>query len=240
MHNVKTEQETAAFWDLHPCDGQAGFAARAAVRSNKLPWLAAELTAIARRHPFVVEIGCGQGTDCFAMCAQMADGGGYIALDRSPGSIRSAQSALKDASLRVIPTFVIGDAMRLPFHAGTVECFYSMGVLHHASDTQQGIDEIHRSLKPGGIAYIFLYRSSAIKVSSALLIRRFQAAFGVSLLPLASMLGDNTALGTMLHECFGVPVLRAYSQREARDLFSAFSDASVEQRHEFWLIRATK
>jgi len=240
MRELTTEQATAAFWDSHPCDGQASYAARAAVRARKHPWLIGELEKIAARHTRVVEIGCGQGTDCFSICSKMPNGGSYIALDRSPGSIRSARSSLRGVSLNVTPTFVVGDAMQVPFADDTVECIYSMGVLHHASDTGRGVEELHRVMSPAGVAHVALYRSNAVKVAAALLLRRIQSAIGVSFLPLAAMLGENTGLGTMVHECFGVPVLRAYSRREIEILFSRFSGVKIEQRKEFWLVRAVK
>ena len=240
MRELTTEQATAAFWDSHPCDGQVSYAARAVVRARKHPWLTGELARIAERHTHIVEIGCGQATDCFSICSQMSAGGSYIAFDRSPGSIRSAQSSLPGASLRVVPTFLVGDAMQLPFAEASVECIYSMGVLHHASDTGRGVEELHRVMRTAGVAHVALYRSSAIKVAAALLLRRIQSATGLSFLPVAALLGENTGLGTMLHECFGVPILRAYSRREIEILFSSFSAVEIEQRKEFWLVRAVK
>jgi ubiquinone/menaquinone biosynthesis C-methylase UbiE len=240
MRELKIESATTAFWDAYPCDGQNSHAARAAVRAKKHPWLGDELAWIAARHSNIVEVGCGQGTDCLAICEQMAVGGSYIAVDRSQGSIRSARSAAESSDLNVAPTFVIGDALRLPFEDGAVDCVYSMGVLHHTSDTEQGVREVHRALITGGRAYVALYRANAIKVASAVLLRRLQSASGISFLPLASLLGANTSLGTMLQECFGVPILRSYLKAEIEDLFSAFSDVSAIQRNEFWMVRAVK
>src|SRR4029077_18766140 len=90
------------------------------------------------------------------------------------------------------------------------------------------------------VAYVVLYRAAAVKISAALLLRRIQAAIGISFLPLASILGDNTSLGTMVQECFGVPVLRAYSRSGIEELFSGFPVITLEQRNEFWLVRAEK
>jgi hypothetical protein len=56
MLELTTEHATAAFWDRYPCDGQDTLTARARVRANKHPWLAAQLNQIAEQHARIVEI----------------------------------------------------------------------------------------------------------------------------------------------------------------------------------------
>ena len=41
--------------------------------------------------------------------------------------------------------------MALPFDSDSLECVYSMGVLHHVSDTARAVAEVYRILKPGGV-----------------------------------------------------------------------------------------
>ncbi|MBW1712193.1 MAG: class I SAM-dependent methyltransferase, partial [Deltaproteobacteria bacterium] len=49
------------------------------------------------------------------------------------------------------------DAQKLPLKTGSIDRVYSMGVLHHLPDTNLGLAEAHRVLKPGGSALISLY-----------------------------------------------------------------------------------
>ena len=51
-------------------------------------------------------------------------------------------------------TDVIGDAHHLPFKEGSFEAVVCSEMLEHADDPQKVISEIHRVLKPGGLAVL--------------------------------------------------------------------------------------
>jgi len=53
------------------------------------------------------------------------------------------------------------DVEVLSFPDGTFDVVYSSGVLHHTPGTQEAIDEIHRALRPGGLAIIGLYHKNS-------------------------------------------------------------------------------
>jgi ubiquinone/menaquinone biosynthesis C-methylase UbiE len=55
----------------------------------------------------------------------------------------------------------VADAEALPFADGSFDLVYSHGVLHHTPDTQRAINEVHRVLKPGGVAMVMLYHKSS-------------------------------------------------------------------------------
>jgi ubiquinone/menaquinone biosynthesis C-methylase UbiE len=55
-----------------------------------------------------------------------------------------------------------GDARYLPINSSSIDFVYSSGVLHHSENISQSILEVHRVLKPGGVAYIGLYSKSSI------------------------------------------------------------------------------
>ena len=56
-------EETRAFWNASPCNGQDDLAKRLPFRYQKEPWLRGVLREIAKNHAQIHEVGCGQGTD---------------------------------------------------------------------------------------------------------------------------------------------------------------------------------
>lgn len=222
------------FWNETPCDGHATYQQRAQFRYGKEPWLPAILQRVAASHRHVLEVGCGQGTDGVTLCLMLPPDGSYIGVDMSEASLANAAAAAGEVrrQLRVQPEFRLVNAERLPFADDTFECVVSVGALHHSSDTRRAIDEVRRVLRPGGVAYVFLYRTLSPKLLASHALRLLQRGLDVILRTdrvlyrtlRASGVG-NEAFGTMLHECFGVPILRSYTRGGIRDLFAEFSSA---------------
>jgi ubiquinone/menaquinone biosynthesis C-methylase UbiE len=235
VKNSDTLEKTAEFWNSTPCDGQGAFDARAKFRYGKEPWLLSHIQKIAKAHRRIVEIGCGQGTDAITFCKLLPVDGEYHGVDYSEESLRSARSALEEsrADLNVIPKFSRENAEALTFHDSSLECIYSMGVLHHTPDTRKAISEVHRVLKPGGSAYIILYRTASPKLLAAHALRGVQRAidrtFGAdrSIYRLSRRTFLTKPFGTAIEECFGVPVLRSYTHQQILRLFSDFSSVEV-------------
>jgi ubiquinone/menaquinone biosynthesis C-methylase UbiE len=48
----------------------------------------------------------------------------------------------------------VGDAERLPYRDGVLDAVFGFGVLHHLPDWREGVREIARVLKPGGIYFL--------------------------------------------------------------------------------------
>ncbi len=96
------------------------------------------------RHRNVLEAGCGIATDGISFARH---GANYIGVDFSPTAIGIArrryeaegldQSGLRLASITPVPG---GDE--------TQDLVYSKGVIHHITDTQSAVDEMHRVLRP--------------------------------------------------------------------------------------------
>ena len=228
-------QEGRAFWDQNPCDGQEDVAKRMTFRYRKEPWLPAVLER-ASRLGRMLEIGCGQGTDALRVCSLKEDDQPYVALDCSMQSLRSAlRSASATAKqLRTQPQFVGANAERLPFPDGAFDGVLSVGVLHHSPDTQRAVDEAHRVLGDSGVAIVLLYRLLSPKLLAALSLRmlvrwvdRLAGREGY-VCDWARRLGSNHFLGTMLLECAGVPVMRAYTRAGIRRLFRQFDVREIE------------
>jgi ubiquinone/menaquinone biosynthesis C-methylase UbiE len=229
--NESLLHSTRAFWDANPCGVHDGYVAQRAHRYAMEPWILPLIARIASRHASVLEVGCGQGVDSIELCRSLAPGGRYLGLDYSPRSVEvaDANAALLRAQLRVRPDYRVGNAERLELPDAGFDAVVSIGVLHHTADEAAGVAEIHRVLKPGGKAYVVLYRKPSPKVAAAKLLRAVQRG-------LDAMLGTDRCIyellkrrgsahpvfGTMFHECFGVPYMKWYGRSEARDLFRRF------------------
>lgn len=222
---------TKEFWNENPCDGQRNYALRSRFRYRKDPWLLILLQQIASRYHNVLEVGCGQGTDGITLCRLLENGSQYTGVDLSEVSLTSARAAASEmeGQLRVASVFQVENAERLNFPDNHFDCVLSVGALHHSPNTEKAIAEIKRVLAPGGSAFVCLYRIYSPKVLAAHALRAAQRCLdrvfrtdrvlyrAVRRLPM------NDSLGTAVYECFGVPILRSYSRRRIRLLFSGFT-----------------
>ncbi|MBT3628396.1 MAG: class I SAM-dependent methyltransferase [Rhodospirillaceae bacterium] len=235
MNSADISEATRQFWNMWPCDGQSSYERRAKLRYTKEPFILHHLRQVTAAHNHIVEVGCGQGTDALTACQYLESGATYTGIDASDQSIASARKAAEEraAHLNIQPDFQEGDALALPFADDSLDCVYSMGVLHHVSDTERAVAEVHRVLKPGSTCYIFLYRTASPKLIVAYMLRAIQAVCDVlsgrqrSLLRVIEKRSFEGALGTMLAEAFGVPVMRSYSGRGIKRLFSRFGQVDM-------------
>ncbi len=258
-------EATRDFWDSNPCGGQPNHEMRRDHRNRMAPWLRGLLDRIASAHKHILEVGCGQGTDALYLCAGLPPDGSYIGLDYSTRSLEAAGQALAEAdhALNVIPDFRHGNAEDLPFDPDSIDCVYSLGVLHHTPNTEKAVDEVYRVLTVDGKAYVLLYNFWSPKVMIAKILRSVQR--------LADLISGKQqvfyglirgrhwerVLGTMVLECFGVPVMRCYRKNQIRRLFGRFESVRIEAMDHnipwihsatdgktalgvLWLIEATK
>ncbi len=106
---------------------------------------------------FMLEVGCGMGTDLL----EFARGGArVVGLDLTWRHLELAARRFSFFGQR--GRFLRGDAERLPFPDEKFDFVYSNGVLHHTPDTEGAVREIHRVLKPGGSATILLYHRNSL------------------------------------------------------------------------------
>ena len=75
------------------------------------------------------------------------------AFDLDERMIRLAGRYLQAESKDKICLYV-GDATTLPYRDGVLDAVFGFGVLHHLPDWRQGLREIARVLKPGGIYFL--------------------------------------------------------------------------------------
>jgi ubiquinone/menaquinone biosynthesis C-methylase UbiE len=167
----------------------------------------------------LLEVGCGMGTDLL----QFARGGAICTgVDLTPRSIEISRHRFQ---LYGIPgSFLVTDGERLPFPDNTFDVVYSNGVLHHTPDTAAAVQEIHRVLKPGGIAKVMLYYRHSFNYWGEIILHRglLRGALLRGQTPEQIMgrfveYGDDTE-----------PLVKVYSRSQARELFQPFRSIDFE------------
>lgn len=167
----------------------------------------------------LLEVGCGMGTDLL----QFARGGAICTgVDLTPRSIEISRHRFK---LYDVPgTFLIADGERLPFPDNCFDIVYSNGVLHHTPDTGLAVQEIHRVLRPGGIAKVMLYYRHSLNYWGEIMLHR-------GLLRGQLLRGDTP--GQIMGRFVEVgdatdPLVKVYNRSQARLLFKSFRTVEFE------------
>ena len=168
----------------------------------------------------LLEVGCGMGTDLL----QFARGGAYCTgIDLTPRSIEITRHRFRlyDAN----GAFMISDGENLPFSDESFDVVYSNGVLHHTPDTAGAIREVHRVLRRGGTAKVMLYHRNSWNYWFDIVLRRgvLRADFlrGRSVAEIMSRVVEFS-------EHDARPLVKVYSRKQARELFSLFESVTIE------------
>jgi SAM-dependent methyltransferase len=99
----------------------------------------------------VLDAGCGGGR--YSKVAAQA-GARVIGADHSTAVEKAAALC---ASLPKV-SFVQADLKRLPLVPGSFDVVFSIGVMHHDTETRAVFDSVARMVKPGGRLAVWLYR----------------------------------------------------------------------------------
>jgi SAM-dependent methyltransferase len=253
-YNLK--DRVRAFWQANPCgtkfsDAEPGtrlFYERVEEHRYTKEWhIPAAAGFDAARGLRVLEIGCGLGTDG----AQFAQAGAdYTGIDLTEAAVDLARRRFE---LFGLPgEFRTADAENLDFADATFDLVYSHGVLHHTPDTERAVKEIHRVLKPGGVAKVMLYHRDSynyrinigvlrragarlLKTEPGLkLVHRLTGEPLESLREHARRIKEDSesylAPGEFLNQHTdgaGNPLARVYTRREALELFKDFSEVEL-------------
>jgi 2-polyprenyl-3-methyl-5-hydroxy-6-metoxy-1,4-benzoquinol methylase len=168
----------------------------------------------------LLEVGCGMGTDLL----QFARAGASVTgVDLTPRSIQISQ--LHFAVYGARGNFAISDAEHLPFANESFDVVYSNGVLHHTPDTAGAVREVHRVLRPNGQARVMLYHRGSLGYWGQIIVRH--GILGGELLR-GNSPADIMSRHVEFNEGGGNPLVKVYSRREARRLFSMFGEVKVQ------------
>lgn len=158
----------------------------------------------------VLEIGVGLGADH----QKFAEAGAELfGIDLTERAIKNTSERLKLFGLN--SSLSTGDAEHLKFENNTFDQIYSWGVIHHSPNTQQAIDEIYRVLRNDGKAKIMIYHKYSF-VGYMLWLRY---AF-LKLKPF-------TSLAEIYSKYLESPGTKAYTTKEAYEMFSKFSSVQI-------------
>lgn len=100
----------------------------------------------------ILDAGCGSGR--YAIALARCGAAKVTAIDISPEAIRLARER---ASAYSNVFFQTGSVLDLPFKNKTFDFVWCAGVLHHTRNSNLGLSEITRVLKPGGKLFLLLY-----------------------------------------------------------------------------------
>jgi ubiquinone/menaquinone biosynthesis C-methylase UbiE len=120
------------------------------------------------RGRYLLDLGCGAGESSVYFARQ---GAHCVAADYSQGMVETARRLATRYGVKVESRVI--DAMQIDFDSNVFDIVYAANVLHHV-DVDRALREIHRVLKPGGVAGIWeplkhnpvinIYRRMASKV----------------------------------------------------------------------------
>ncbi len=161
----------------------------------------------------VLEIGCGPGPNIWYL---VREGYSVSGIDGSPAAIQQAEERLIADELPHIKPEVelkVGDFSSLPWVDESFDVVIDIEALYAnlMSDIKSTVTEIHRTLKPNGLF--------------------FGKMFGIE--TMGSNSGKMLEIGTMqcpeIGPCTGNESAHFFTRDEINDLFSGFSDISIDQ-----------
>jgi ubiquinone/menaquinone biosynthesis C-methylase UbiE len=106
----------------------------------------------------VLEVGCGRGIGAKLISEAYQPHSLYL-LDLDLQMIKKANRQINGPHAKHI-YFSIGDATRLPFRASSMDAVFGFGFLHHVTAWRDGLAEVVRVLKHGGVYFMEEYYPS--------------------------------------------------------------------------------
>lgn len=106
----------------------------------------------------VLEVGCGRGVGAKLISEAYQPHALYL-LDLDLKMIGKAHQRINGPHGKHI-YFCIGDAIRLPFRASVMDAVFGFGFLHHVPAWRDGLAEVARVLKHGGVYFMEEYYPS--------------------------------------------------------------------------------
>lgn len=214
------KQKVSTYWNWRPCG--SWLAGDAAPESAEF----FERTELARyqREPFIrrfarfedwkgktiLEVGCGIGSDLSVFARHGARAFGV--------DLTHAGASLTTQRLQhygVDGSAMVADCERLPFPNSIFDLVYSWGVIHHTPNTESAAREIVRVAKPGAQITVMIYNRKSLVALQAYLV--------YGLLKGRPMRRVSEIIASHLES----PGTKAYTEEEARNLFSSLQNVSV-------------
>jgi ubiquinone/menaquinone biosynthesis C-methylase UbiE len=106
----------------------------------------------------VLEVGCGRGIGAKLISEAYQPHSLYL-LDLDLKMIKKANRRINGPHGKHI-YFCVADAIRLPFRASSMDAVFGFGLLHHVTAWRDGLAEVVRVLKHGGVYFMEEYYPS--------------------------------------------------------------------------------
>ena len=113
--------------------------------------------------------GCGSGR--YTVALKHLGFRKVIGIDLGKTAMLQTQELLAQRGIAGI-SFCEGSVLELPFDDDSFDFVFCNGVLHHTVDTQQGLNEVYRTLKTGGRAWIYVYNRDGLYWKIRKMLRR--------------------------------------------------------------------
>jgi SAM-dependent methyltransferase len=218
-HDAKSRIQT--YWERKPCgskhasapEGDPEYFAQVERRRYELePFIPRYADFEGARGKRVLEIGTGLGTDFVRFARAGAKMTGVDLTQRSIDLVtRRLQLERLDGDVRV------ADAEALPFEDGSFDRVYSWGVLMVTPDTPRAVRQAIRVLRPGGELCAMVYA------------RRSWVAFGLWARYALLVGRPRRSLAYVVANHMESPGMKAYTEREVRELFTGLEDLRIER-----------
>src|SRR3984893_2812362 len=223
------KQRAREQWSANPCgasvasDAEFGsreyFDAIEEYRYEESPWMRQAIGFDGYAGKSLLEVGFGTGTDLL----QFARGGARVTgVDLTPRSIEIARRRFEVYGLA--GEFGHGGAESLSFPDLSFDVVYSFGVLHHTPDTESAVREIHRVLRPGGRAIVMLYYRRSLYYWGSLVLKHGLLGGELFKASMAEVMSRHVEYS----DTEGRPLVKAYSRREARQMFREFRKCDIQ------------
>jgi ubiquinone/menaquinone biosynthesis C-methylase UbiE len=103
---------------------------------------------LTERSSSALDVGCGYGADVVALAERLKQGGHATGVDLSEAMIREARR--RTAGIVPQVSFLMADALALPFEDNIFDICRTETVLQHLADPQRAVSEMVRVTRPGG------------------------------------------------------------------------------------------
>ena len=215
---MTSKEDVRDFWDDASCGellylngtDAEGFRRQSGIRYQLEPFIVPFADFPNSRGKKVLEIGVGLGADH----QSFAEGGAILSgIDLTQRAVTLTRNRFQVFGL--YSDIQTGDAENLPFPNDTFDIVYSWGVIHHSPDTQKAVHEIFRVLRPGGVCKVMIYHRYSLV--GFMLWLRYALLVGMPFI----------SLDTIYAKHLESPGTKAFSEDEARDMFSEFRDVSI-------------
>jgi ubiquinone/menaquinone biosynthesis C-methylase UbiE len=214
------KQAVKDFWNEASCgeelylkgdDERQAFNNQAEKRYQLEPYIIPFAGFDASKAKKVLEVGVGLGADHQRFAAS---GANLFGIDITERAITNTGRRLSLFGLS--SKLQVADAEQLPFENNAFDVVYSWGVIHHSPNTPKAITEIYRVLKQGGEAKIMIYHTKSF-VGYMLWLR-----YGLMALK------PFTSLATIYSKYLESPGTKAYTTKQAKELFKGFTRVQIE------------